>query len=518
MDKHLTHVAIIGGGSAGWLTAAILAAEHASAESRGLKITLLESPDVPIIGVGEGTWPTMRDTLAKIGLSETDFIRECDASFKQGSRFIGWRDGGEGDAYDHPFVVPQGYGSANLVPYWQTYANAPSFADLYCFQSHLCAAGCAPKQRTTPEYAAVANYAYHLDAGKFVPMLMRHATEKLGVRHILDHVTGVVPAENGDIAAVQTSGSGLLEADLFIDCTGMAARLIGAHYGVPFNDRVDILFNDTALAVQVPYAGPEAEIPCQTLTTAQEAGWIWDIGLQSRRGIGHVYSSAHTTDAAAEGALRRYVAESTGRQMADAMMPRKLSFRPGYRDHFWHQNCVAVGMAAGFIEPLEASALVMIELAASMISKDLPTTRQAMDIIAKRYNDRFRYRWERIIDFLKLHYVLSGRPEPYWVDNRAPESVPQRLQELMDLWAVQPPSASDFPQAEEVFPSASYQYVLYGMGFRTAPRPTLALADKPETAARFAAEAATLAQKFTGGLPSNRSLINHIKAHGMPRR
>lgn len=208
------HLVIVGGGSAGWLTAAVIAAEHRTAGGSGLQVTLLESPDVGPIGVGEGTWPTMRDTLRKAGVAETDFIRECDVSFKQGSKFNRWANGREDDYYFHPFVLPQGYTETNLVAGWlQRHSNVP-FADLVSFQPHLCAQGKAPKQIATPEYAAVANYAYHLDAGKFGLFLRKHCTERLGVHHVLDHVVGINSCDNGDIASLQTKAHGAVAGDL----------------------------------------------------------------------------------------------------------------------------------------------------------------------------------------------------------------------------------------------------------------------------------------------------------------
>ena len=214
-------------------------------------MTLVESPDVNPIGVGEGTWPSMRDTLRKMGISETDFIRECDASFKQASRFDRWITGADFDSYYHPFALPNGYGDVNLVS-----AGLPSkkpFAEVVSYQPQLCHHGRAPKQITTPEWAAVANYAYHLDAGKFGQFLQKFCIEKLGVEHVLDHVTAVNSADNGDIAALETMTHGRIEGDLFIDCTGFASVLLGRHYGIPFISSREILFCDTALALQVPY-------------------------------------------------------------------------------------------------------------------------------------------------------------------------------------------------------------------------------------------------------------------------
>jgi hypothetical protein len=506
---------IVGGGSAGWLTAGVIAADHKAREGTGLQVTLLESPDVSPIGVGEGTWPTMRDTLRRIGVSETAFLRQCDASFKQGSKFECWVDGREHDYYFHPFVLPQGYLETNLVAGWlKRHATTP-FADLVSFQPHLCAQGKAPKQPQTPEYAAVANYAYHLDAGRFGLFLREHCVAKLGVRHVVDHMTGIESAENGDIAAVNAREHGRIPGDLFVDCTGMSSKLLGGHCAVPFVSQQHVLFNDSALALQVPYADERAPIASHTISTAQSAGWIWDIGLPTRRGIGHVFSSSHTTDDAAERSLLEYVARTGGKVGA---APRKLTFTPGYRREFWHLNCVAIGLSAGFIEPLEASALALVELSANMLSDEMPATRAAMDIVARRFNDFFTYRWARVIDFLKRHYVLSQREDSeFWRDNRAAPSVPERLAELLALWRYQPPSRYDLHRVEEVFPSASYQYVLYGMGFRPEPEGFSRRTDDADRADEYFREAAQLTRRLLGALPANRDLLEHIYKNGLQR-
>jgi hypothetical protein len=243
---------------------------------------------------------------------------------------------------------------------------------------------------------------------------------------------------------------------------------------------------------------------------------VWDIGLPTRRGVGHVYSSAHTSDDAAEAALRQYVQRTGGPE--DMPSPRKLSFQPGYRRQFWHHTCVAIGLAAGFVEPLEASALALVELSAALLSDEMPATREAMDIVAQRFNDSFRYRWERVIDFLKLHYALTRRSDSaYWRDHVADEHVPTRLRELLLLWRHRPPSRRDFDRVEELFPSASYQYVLYGMGFRPVPGAYAQAHDDAERADHFFREAATLTRKMLPALPPNRELIEHIQRHGMLR-
>ena len=514
-EQTIQRIVIVGGGSAGWITAGLIAAEHVAPDSP-ISVTLIESPQVKTIGVGEGTWPTMRTTLQRIGISESEFLTACSAAFKQGTRFVGWVSGDDGDVYYHPFTAPAGFAHINLVPFWQPQRDKVSFVDAVSVQGRVCDGNLAPKQESTPEYAGVVNYAYHLDAGKFAELLQRHCTEVLGVRHIVDHVTGINGRPDEDIRSIATQASGDIEGDLFIDCTGFSSMLLGGHFGVPYLDRKDVLFNDSALAVQVPYADETTPIASQTNSTARDAGWIWDIGLVHRRGLGYTYSSAHSDDARAEEVLRSYIEQTSG-QSADRFDLRKISFRPGHRETFWHRNCVAVGMSSGFLEPLEASALVLVELAGRMLSDSLPANRALMDTVARRYNETFGYRWDRIIDFLKLHYVLSRRADSaYWHDNRQAASVPERIQELLALWRHQVPWHADFPRNDEIFSSASYQYVLYGMGFRTAAGAPAGLNRRAGQAQRLFAENGRQAERITAHLPGHRELLTRIQKQGLP--
>ena len=514
----IKHVVILGGGSAGWLTAGIIAAEHKANHQDGLKVTLIESPDVPIIGVGEGTWPSMRLTLSKIGVSETELFRQCEASFKQGIKFAKWVDGSENDFYYHPLVLPQGFNEIDVVLPWQTMRNKISFADAICYQGHICEHGLAPKQITTPEYASVANYAYHFNAVKLGQFLAKHCIEKLGVNHIVDHVTHVNSAQNGDIASLRTKQHGDIAGDLFIDCSGVISLLLGKHFQVPFISKKHILFNDGAIAVQVPYPEENSPIASHTIATAQSTGWIWDIGLPSRRGVGYVYSSAHTNEEQVSVELRNYLAASIGRERANELSFRKIPYEPGHRAEFWHRNCVAVGMSSGFIEPLEATALVLVEAAASMISNEMPTSKDVMGIVAKRFNQRFSYYWDTIIDFVKLQYALTKRTDTqYWIDNTREESIPDRLKELLVLWRHQVPNKYDFPLAEEMLPAASWQYILYGMGFVTEPRATLKRSSNMVAYQQFMNETKMLTEKYFAHLPKNRDLINQIHQHGLKK-
>jgi flavin-dependent dehydrogenase len=519
MYRAVKKVVIVGGGSAGWLTAGVLASRYQTDTEAGLEIVLVESPDVATIGVGEGTWPSMRTTLQKMGISETEFIRECDVSLKQGSRFDNWVTG-ENDYYYHPFSLPQGFGQTDLATPWQMVRDKISFADAVCQQSTICDRGLAAKQITTPEYAFNVNYGYHLDAGKFASFLQKHCTENLGVTHILDHVTEVNSRPNGDIESLSTKQSDSIFGDLFVDCTGFSSLLIGQHYNVPFKDVSDVLYNDTALAVQVPYSNDDDPIASHTLSTAQSAGWIWNIGLPSRRGVGYVYSSRYTSNENAERELREYVGDIIGKREAESLSVRKIPITPGYREEFWHRNCVAVGLSAGFVEPLEASALVLVEYSARMIAEQLPQNRDVMAISAKRFNQKFSYHWSRIIDFLKLHYLLNQQNDnAYWQENRNIDSVPSSLQESLTLWRHQAPWLDDAPQFDELFSSASFQYVLYGMGFVTKQNPNAlrGQAEHISMANKLFSDNTKKTTQLLATLPKNRDLLNKIRELGLSK-
>ncbi|MHA6719999.1 tryptophan halogenase family protein [Sphingomonas sp. RS6] len=508
MERPVTRVTIVGGGTAGWLAACVIAARADPKAAAPLAVTLVESPNVPTIGVGEGSWPTLRRTLARIGIGEREFLCACDAAFKQGSRFDGWRTGAADDRYHHPFTPPASSDARRLVAAWAASGDTP-FASAVCPQPAISDRRLAPRQRAMPDYAGALNYGYHLDAGKLAALLMRHA-ERLGVHYICDHVDGVERAPDGDIAALRTRATGRIEGDLFIDCTGHAALLIGGALDVPFVDRGDVLCNDRALAVQLPTA-PDAPIASVTVATVHDAGWIWDIGLPTRRGIGCVYASAFCDEATAEATLSAYL-RAAG---AEGPLPpfRELRFRSGHRARFWERNCLAIGLSAGFLEPLEASAIVLIELSLGWLLDNFPADRAVMEIQAARFNDLFRYRWDRTVEFLKLHYVLSERQTPYWLAQRDPASVPARLRELLQLWRHQPPSDADFPMVDEIFPAASHQFVLYGMGF---PPPAAGALLGPEAAsgASLAGEVRQRARALAAGLPDHRATLDALRADG----
>jgi flavin-dependent dehydrogenase len=508
-------VVIVGGGSAGWLTAGVLSATLRRRGLEGVSVTLLESPDIATIGVGEGTWPSMRTTLQSIGISETDFIRACDAAFKQGTSFRDWLGIGGDDRYLHPFTLPQDYHERNAAADWLSSGEGLRFCDAVSAQGRLAAQGFAPKSLNTPEYAFYLNYGYHLDAGKFAELLRTHCSERLGVEHRLGEVRALRAGESGDLESLQLRDGSQLEGDLFVDCTGMRSLLLGGHYQVALRDCAGVLFNDSALAVQVPYATPDAPIASCTLSTARESGWVWDIGLSSRRGVGYVYSSAHSDDQAALDTLHAYL-ESTGAP-PDTPEPRRIAFRPGYRECFWTHNCLAIGMSAGFIEPLEASALVLVELSARSLAEDFPVTRDLLPAASRRFNRRFGQHWEMIIDFLKLHYVLSQRGGAYWDDHRSEMSIPQSLADRLALWRHRPPWHQDAVASDDMFPPASFQYILYGMGFSTQVPPNPIEDARPGKPSRpIIEEVARLTGRLQQTLPGHRELLAGIRERRLP--
>lgn len=513
MDGRIRHVVVVGGGSAGWITAARIAARNGTAQPDGIRVTLIESATIGTIGVGEGTWPTMRNTLKKIGISETQFLQECNAAFKQGAKFSGWTDGTPQDSYYHPLNPPHAALQINLSGPWLRgeAGEGVNFADAVDFQSALCDAGRAPKSITSPEYGGLANYAYHLDAGKFAALLKDFSVAKLGVRHIVDDVTNINQHENGDIASVDTKTNGTIDGDLFIDCSGFAALMIEGVYHVPFVECGDTLFADHALALQVPYDCEDAPVATHTISAAQNAGWIWDIGLPTRRGTGYVYSSNHTTHDEAEATLRRYLGPISKDQTA-----RRIRLRSGHRRTFWVNNCVAIGLSNGFLEPLEASALMLIETAVDMVADRLPENRRSMDILARQFNAAFDHHWKRIIEFLKLHYVLTKREDSrFWRDNCDHASVPDDLLERLELWRHHPPGPEDFPYQKEVFSWPSYQYVLHGMKFEADYTARPGTAQSRQFARHCFAAVTQARRKSISEMPLHRDLLTKIHQYGL---
>lgn len=504
-------ILIVGGGTAGWLTAGYLARFFDVARNPHIRITVLESPEIGIIGVGEGTFPTIRNTLRYIGIDETRFVRATSATFKQGIRFDNWVRppvAGRDDHFLHPFEAPYHAEGHSLVAYWllQDERTRPSFAEAMTIQNRVAEAGRAPKGPGEGDFAGPLNYAYHFDAMRMAEVLAEHARQ-LGVGHLQGLMTGVeLDTESGAIAHVVTREHGNLEADLYVDCSGFRAELISGALDVPFKPVGKVLFTDRALACKLPYEQADAPLPSYTVAAAHAAGWTWDIGLAGARGIGCVYSSAHMSDDEAAQELARY----TGGRSLD-VAARRIPFESGYRTRPWEKNCVAVGLAGGFLEPLESTGVLMIEAAAAMIAELFPHYGPA-DGPARRFNELMAARYEAIVAFLKLHYCLSRREEPFWRDNAEPSSIPERLRDLLEQWRYRPPSRFDFVLDHESFAYFNYQYILYGMEFRTDLNPVRDEFPHTGEAARIFDRIRHFGDRAARDLPEHRALIEQLRA------
>lgn len=504
-------ILVVGGGTAGWLTACYLArAVHAEA-SDGIQVELVESPNIALIGVGEATFPSIRGTLAAIGLDERRFLVGANATYKQGIQYVNWvRPPGVpgADRFFHPFSQPsQRSGGPELLPYWLL-GGAPegvAFADAVTMQQHVVDHGRAPKRAGDADYQGPLNHAYHFDAACFAATLAEHG-QGLGITRHLATVERAELDARGHIAHIVTTELGALSADLYIDCTGLRGHLIGGAMQSPFHSRRDVLFADRAVALQVPYPRPDAPILPFTRATGQEAGWIWDIGLQRRRGIGYVYSSQHSDATRAEAMVRRYV----GAQ-AEGLDALHIRFETGYRPEHWRGNCVAVGLAGGFVEPLESTGIALVELGAYLITHLLPVELDEMERAARHYNAMVVARYERIIDFIKMHYCISQRGDtPFWIDNADPASIPPTLQDKLALWRHRPPHRLDFVSDLEMFQVASWQYVLYGMEFRTDLEPMRHAYPQVDEARREFAAIQQVAQHALGDLPDHRAFVERM--------
>jgi tryptophan halogenase len=505
-------ILIVGGGTAGWLTAAYLA-KKLGAGAEGIRIALIESSDIPTIGVGEGTFPTIAKTLAEIGVDEAEFMRESSAAFKQGIKFVDWARTSSADRhsyYYHPFALPREHEGLELLPHWLAgeAGEGVSLTDAVTLQGKVCDAGRAPKRASDADFRAPVNYAYHLDAARFGAYLAKVA-KSLGVEHRVGTVEQVELDEQGAIASLVTREHGRLTAGLYIDCTGFRSQLIGGALGERFIDKNDVLFVDRAVTVQVPYENEHTAIPPYTISTAHEAGWTWDIALAKRRGVGYVYSSRHTDDTRAEAVLREYVGPA-----ARELTARQLKLQVGWRTRHWVKNCVAVGLSGGFLEPLESTGIILIEAAAHMIAGLFQRSGE-FESAARQFNAHMTKRYERIVDFIKLHYFLTQRTDTgFWRENALPSTAPASLLAHLDMWRHRPPSRFDFVMDHESFAPANYQFVLYGMGFRTPAAASRAHNREVALARQEFARVRDAAKRAVAALPPHRELLERVYQAG----
>jgi len=514
MNNNPRNLVIVGGGTAGWLTAAWLSSRLATDDpDTAIGVTLVEASDIPPIGVGEATVPSIRGTMAAMGVDEFEFMRECDATFKHGIRFDQWcRTPADqpGEYFYHPFQRPVKAGYDSLAGYWLKGVDPYNrlFFDAVSVQPRVANAGFAPKRLNDPPYDGPLPYAYHLDAGKLAEFLKKLA-RKRGVRHVLGKVQQIISSDDGAIQRLVLHNGEEISGDIFVDCTGFQSLLIGKHYGEGWNDLSRVLFCDKAIACQVPNLSPDQPIRPFTLATAQTAGWIWDIGLKNRRGTGHVYSSSHMSADEAEALLRGYIGEQA--RGGSSLEFRTLDLRVGYRHRQWRNNCIAVGLSAGFLEPLESTGIHLVELALYMLEKMLPRY-FAGGAPQARFNELMRNQYDISIDFVKLHYYLSSRTDSaFWRDNTAAESATAELREKMTAWAVGFPDIYDIRVVHSVFDHMGYQYIYFGMGRGSNSRSAMVMGHSNRQLAEKIFHTTYAAfDKAKSVLPNHREIIDRI--------
>ena len=514
MNKSINKIAIVGGGTAGWLCAAYLARHFQSKLPGAVKITLIESDDVATIGVGEATIPSLRETLQFLSIKENVFMQATSATFKQAIRFDDWLHLPTKDtrnSFYHTFQKPINVNSESIAAYWvmSRQAHGKNYVDYATSQGQICESGLGPFMSGFRQQTKSLTYAYHLDAGKFATLLKK-VGKQYGVVHRTGHVTGVVTAGDGTIEHLEVRDQEILTADLFIDCTGFAAHLIEKKLSSPFLDQSSVLFCDHAVTVQIPHEHPDTPIRPFTTSTAKANGWIWDIGLEQRRGVGYVYSSKYTDEIEAQRVLMEYVG-SAGHDLSS----RTLPMRVGYREKPWVKNCIAIGLSAGFIEPLESTGIHQVEISLNRIAK-IFSRRGDLEYMAQQFNRNMTEWFELTFDFIKLHYCLGRRTDSdFWIDNRNPETIPDRLIQQLEMWRTRPTNRMDLRQMRPTFGESSYHQILFGLDFVpdltgedfTYPYKDLAGLQSTHIASQLRRELETL--------PEHRDLITSIYASAM---
>ncbi|MBN8807842.1 MAG: tryptophan 7-halogenase [Sphingomonas sp.] len=449
-DEAKVRVVVVGGGTAGWMTAAALAKLLPTVCS----VHLVESEAIGVVGVGEATLPHIRAFNEKLGIAEADFMRWTRATFKLGIEFRDW--GRIGDSYIHPFgTFGRGHGEVDFHHYWTRMraAGQPvpplehfSYACMLARQNRFRLPGTEPR-----DLASTFGYAYQFDALLFAPYL-RQLAEGLGAQRSEGIVVAVDrDGESGDIRAVTLQGGERIEGDLFVDCSGFRSLLLGEAMGEPFQDWSRWLPTDRAVAM-----------PCRTATDvtpytgaiAMPAGWRWRIPLQHRTGNGYVYASAFVDDDTAATALAAAV---EGEAIAQ---PRLLRFRAGRRERSWVGNCIAIGLASGFLEPLESTSIYLVQAAITALVELFPE-RRVSPVDRDEFNRLIDLEYDRIRDFLILHYHATTRDDsPFW-DYVRTMPIPDSLAEKIELFRRR---GRVVKYREGVFLDASWIAVYVGQG------------------------------------------------------
>lgn len=448
MNKKLEHLIILGGGTAGWLCAAVLAKRLTDLP---VKVSLVESEEIGLVGVGEATIPPIRAALSFLGIDEMQFVRETQGSFKLGIEFADWFR--QDHAYMHPFGA---YGvDWNGIPFHQHFLRYQCLGGDVGYQDCSLTAMAAKSGKfcPAPEVTALQrnwNYAFHFDSALAAPFFRKFA-EARGVTRIEGVVKEALQDHDGFISTLLLESGRSVEGDFFIDCSGFRSKLLGETLKTPFNDWSDILFCDTAVAAPSKRDG---EPRPYTRALARDAGWQWEIPLAHRNGNGYVFSSRHIDVETAKADL---VASLGDRLAAD---PRVIHFKPGRRSSFWVKNCVAIGLAAGFLEPLESTAIHLSQLGIFWLLPFIPNYRPCADEVAI-YNQQMTAAYEQAKHFILLHYSTSQRRDTdFWRDCAAvlpPDALASRIRTFVE-------TGRCFIPEGELFSQGSWLAVMLGQG------------------------------------------------------
>jgi tryptophan halogenase len=456
----IQRIVIAGGGTAGWMCAAGLA----RVVPRDVSVTLVESAEIGTVGVGEATIPTLSDFNEFLGIDEADLLRATGGSIKLGIEFVDWY--ARGQRYFHPFGT-FGMDTAEFKFHhlWLRLALAGAHesvpADLVADISdyNLCSlaarAGKFAQDRSgNNAFVETLRYAFHFDAERYAAMLRAYA-EARGVRRVEGRIATVEQSADGRIAALELADGDRIAGDLFVDCTGFRSLLLGETLGAGFIDWSDALPCDRAVTVASPALSP---VPPFTRSTADDAGWRWRIPLQHRTGNGYVYCSRYLSDDAARARLLESI---DGPALGE---PRLIRFRTGHRARFWVGNCVAIGLAAGFIEPLESTSIHLIQMGIARLLRLFPDTGFDPADIAE-YDRQMQREFDEIRDFIVLHYMATSRDDtPFWRQCRT-LPVSDTLAHRITLFRSKGRLAR---HQDELFTEESWLAVMLGQGMRPA--------------------------------------------------
>jgi hypothetical protein len=502
-------VTIVGGGTAGWLTALMLHKRLNRQQSLSrIQITVVESPTIPIIGVGEGTLPGLVREFKYLGLDEFEFLRRCNASFKLGVRFANWNldRGGQPYSFVHPFTYAgENIAGSDPLDYFLACGADPNrnpndSIDSLDPISEAIRLNRAPRAVTGEPWSGVFRYAYHIDATLLVEYLREEAVRR-GVRHVFDDVEDATVGENDFISHLQLLRNGTMPVELVIDCTGFRSLIISKFMNEPFETYSNQLLCDRAIPMQLPYQNQETIESCTT-ATALSAGWAWRIPLYTRIGTGYVYSSAFRTDEDAFLELCQHVGADP-----DKVETRVIQMRVGRLRRSWVGNCIAVGLSGAFIEPLEATAIQSIVTLAYQISQHLPNNK-INSVLRSRFNNRINAFYDDIRDFIIMHYFLANRSGPFWQVARERSVLTSALEQNLEVWKHRLPRPDDL-RKPHIFSDKSYAICLASKGFFQPPdfflKPNLSRAHWHSYMARIEGLRAK-----TRKLPSSRELLSTI--------